>query len=95
MAAWIYILRLSSGKLYSGATENLHARVGEHFQGTACRTTRIDPPIALLYSELFDTLGQARKRENQIKRWSRAKKEALISGDINRLKGLSRSRKRK
>jgi predicted GIY-YIG superfamily endonuclease len=38
-------------------------------------------------------LGAARKRENQIKRWSRAKKEALISGNLARLHSLAIRRK--
>jgi hypothetical protein len=33
----------------------------------------------------------ARKREIQIKKWSRAKKEALIAGDFVKLKNLSHS----
>ena len=95
MPAWMHILRLRSGILYPGVTQNLGARLHAQFQGTACRTTRLDPPVALVYSEKYETLAEARRRENQIKRWSRTKKEALISGDINRLKGLSKSRKRK
>ena len=90
LSAWMYILRLLSGSLYPGATRNLDARLKEHFRGSACRTTKLDPPVCLLYSEEFDTLGQARKRENQIKRWSRAKKEALIRGDLHLLRTLSK-----
>jgi putative endonuclease len=45
-----------------------------------------------VYSEEFDTLGKARRRENQIKRWSRAKKEALIRGDLQSLKALAKRR---
>jgi putative endonuclease len=37
-------------------------------------------------------LDDAVRRERQIKKWSRAKKEALISGEKERLKELSKSR---
>jgi predicted GIY-YIG superfamily endonuclease len=94
MPAWFYILRLRSDTLYPGATENLEERYKAHLNGKACRTTQIDPPVALVYSEDYPTFSEARKREAQIKRWSRAKKEALVSGDLNRLRRLSKSRQK-
>ncbi len=92
MTAWMYLLGLRSGAIYVGASRDLPSRMKSHFSGTACRTTALDPPIRLLYSEEFPTFGQARKRENQLKRWSRAKKEALIRGDVRALKALARRR---
>ena len=80
MPAHFYILRLKSGKLYPGATTNLEQRYKDHLAGTACRTTKYDQAIELIYNELFDTFSDARKRESQIKRWSAGKKEALVSG---------------
>ena len=94
MPAWLYILRLKSGQLYIRSTADLDQRYKDHCSGKACRTTSLDPPIALLYSEELDSFSDARKREAQIKRWSHAKKEALVSGDLNKLKDLSKSRKR-
>ena len=85
----MYVLRLKSGALYPGATRNLPQRIKAHFGGYACRTTSLDPPMDVVYTEQFETLGQARTRENQLKRWSRAKKEALIQGDLTSLKILS------
>lgn len=82
MPAWFYILRLRSGVLYPGATSNLDERYKAHLAGNACRTTKLDPPVALVYSEEFETFIDARKREAQIKRWTRAKKEALVKGII-------------
>ena len=38
------------------------------------------------------TLVRAVNREAQLKRWSRAKKEALVKGDFGMLSELSRSR---
>jgi len=93
MPAWFYILRLKSGQLYIGSTTNLDQRYKDHRSGKACRTTKLDPPVELVYSEKYDTFAEARRRETQIKRWSRAKKEALVSEDLSKLKGLSKSRK--
>jgi len=75
-----------------GATKNLEDRYKDHCSGEACRTTKLDPPAASVHSEKFETFSGARKREAQIKRWSRAKKEALVSGDVSKLRELSKSR---
>jgi len=92
MAAWFYILQLRSGAFYCGATENLEQRFLDHKNGRACRTTKLDPLIALMYSEELPDFAGARARETQVKKWSRAKKEALIAGNTERLKQLARSR---
>jgi putative endonuclease len=63
MTAWLYILRLKSGGLYIGTTKNLNQRYKDHCSGTACRTTRLDPPVELVYSEVFDTFSEASKRQ--------------------------------
>jgi predicted GIY-YIG superfamily endonuclease len=94
MSAWFYILRLQSGSLYPGATADLKQRYEEHSTKRACRATTLDPPIALVYSEEYETFSEARRREAQVKRWSRSKKEALISGDFAELRKLSKSRKK-
>ena len=73
MSASFYILRLKSGGLYIGVTTDLDQRYKEYCSDKACRTTQIDPPIGLIYSEECATFADARKREAQIKRWSRAK----------------------
>jgi predicted GIY-YIG superfamily endonuclease len=88
----IYFLRLRSGALYIGASEDLEQRLDDHDSGQACRTTHLDPPASFLGIETYPTFSDARAREAQLKRWSRAKKEALIRGDAERLRTLSRSR---
>jgi predicted GIY-YIG superfamily endonuclease len=92
MTAWTYILRLKSGQLYIGSTTNLEHRFADHTAGRACRTTKLDPPLKLVHSESLPNFSDARKREAQIKRRSRAKKEALVAGDMIKLQNLSKSR---
>jgi predicted GIY-YIG superfamily endonuclease len=43
-------------------------------------------PVRLVYSEAHATRSEAIKRERQLKRWTRAKKEALIAGDSGLLR---------
>mgnify|MGYP006274372649 FL=1 len=91
MGSFFYILRLRSGQLYVGATTDLERRWEEHLAGHACRTTRLDPPVSVVYSETFASFAQARRREAQVKRWSRAKREALVAGDTSELRRLAQS----
>jgi putative endonuclease len=93
MPAWVYILRLTSKNLYTGSTTQLEKRISDHFSGRGCRTTRIDPPILAECTEQFTTMHDALQRERQVKKWSRAKKEALIRGNFETLKHLSKKKK--
>ncbi len=88
----VYFLRLQNGGVYIGASIDLFQRLDDHDTGQACRTTRLDKPVAVLRVEIFNTFAEARAREAQLKRWSRAKKAALINGNVGQLKSLARSR---
>jgi putative endonuclease len=92
---WVYIAELGDGRLYVGITNNPERRAIEHQLGKSIRTTRIFGFRKLLYLEPHPNLTSARKREQQLKKWSRAKKLALAIGDIEALKRLARSRKGK
>jgi predicted GIY-YIG superfamily endonuclease len=45
-------------------------------------------PVVLVYAEQYATRIDAVKRERQLKRWTRAKKEALVADDRALLKRL-------
>src|SRR5918994_7057912 len=91
---FVYILRCSDNTFYVGHTDNLTAREQAHNEGTATQYTARRRPVKLVYSETFDSLASALRREKQLKRWSGEKKQALITGDIATLKRLSQRRKR-
>jgi predicted GIY-YIG superfamily endonuclease len=85
---FVYALRCSDGSLYIGETGNLEERLARHHAGSASAFTARRRPVSLTYSESHPTREVALRRERQIKRWTRAKKEALIAGDLARLKAL-------
>jgi len=93
MSYSVYILRMKDGRYYVGMTSDLSRRATEHGVKSGTRTTKIFGCEKVLYSEQYPDRSIAHAREQQIKRWTRAKKEALISGDKDTLKSLSRSRK--
>ena len=86
----VYILRCSNGTYYTGTTQDLKQRLKAHNEGRAANYTALRRPVKLVHSEIYPNMNAALSRERQIKRWTRSKKEALISGNINALKGLSK-----
>ena len=84
MSYFVYILRTSSNTLYIGQTNNLPKRIKEHREkkGKTAKYIHYFPTFELVYQEIYPTRKEAMRREAQLKRWSRSKKEALISGNI-------------
>ena len=91
--AFTYILECSNGEYYVGSTANLQKRLHEHESGRGCDFTAAHLPVKLVYTEEYPTIDEAYKRERQLHKWSHAKKEALIKGDIELLKQLSKKNK--
>ena len=78
--------------MYVGHTSDLDERERTHNEGRGGSYTAARRPVQIVYSEPAASLDAARRRERQLKRWSQSKKEALVAGDLNGLKRLSRSR---
>ena len=90
----VYILKCSDGSYYTGVTGNLEKRLKQHEEGAFPYCYTFDKrPIQLKFYREFDDNMKAISFEKQVKGWSRAKKEALINGDIAKLKELSKSKK--
>ena len=86
----VYILRCADGSLYVGMARDLHARVNAHNDGLGAAYTFKRRPVHLVYSERFVSEAEAVRREQQLKNWSRRKKEALVTGNLQNLKRASR-----
>ena len=94
MQIFVYMLRCADGSYYVGLTRaGLDKCIGEHAFGRYpnCYTFR-RRPVVLVWSQEFQRLIDAIACERQIKGWRRAKKEALIRGDIPRSHFLRRPR---
>lgn len=79
----IYILLCSDGTYYTGLTKDLDGRVHEHVIGTKPNSyTFSRRPVRLVWSVVTESYLDAFQWEHRIKGLSRAKKEALIRGDI-------------
>ncbi|MCX6703214.1 MAG: GIY-YIG nuclease family protein [Candidatus Zambryskibacteria bacterium] len=79
MKYFTYILECRDMTLYVGYTTDLEKRLLKHNTlKSGAHYTKIRRPVKLVYSESFDTLSEALKREYEIKTWSREKKLAHI-----------------
>ena len=77
---FVYLVRCADGTLYTGYALDPHAREQLHNSGRGARYTACRRPVTLVYSECFSTKSEALKREIEVKRWTRARKEALVTG---------------
>ena len=77
---FVYIIECIDRLYYTGLTWQPDKRWTQHLSGLGSDFTAKHPPKYLVYLEEYDNLEQARRREKQIKDWSREKKEKLIKG---------------
>lgn len=89
---YVYMLTMRDGRIYVGHSNNPPRRKREHERGKGCRTTGIFGAGDIIYVEEHPDRTSAAQRERQLKKWSRAKKLALINGNTEALKRLSRCR---
>lgn len=92
MTFWVYILRCADNSYYTGHTDNIEKRIGEHETGAipSCYTFK-RRPLKLVFSQDCATREEALSAEQQIKGWSRKKKEAMMRGDWAEVSRLAKS----
>jgi putative endonuclease len=87
---FVYIVKFRDGTLYTGYARDPNARAKTHNSGRGAKYTAGRRPVMLVYTEACRSLGDALRRERQLKRLSRIRKEALIG----RAAGTGDSRRR-
>ena len=75
---FVYIVRCVDGTLYTGYARDPRAREAAHNRGRGAKYTSGRRPVALVYLERYRSKSRALRREIEIKKWSRRKKEALL-----------------
>ena len=79
MPYYVYVLLCEDDSYYTGYAKDLALRLRQHRKGAGARYTRLHRPKRLVYTEEFDTIGEAMKREREIKRLNHQEKETLTS----------------
>jgi putative endonuclease len=95
MHAYVYILLCADDSYYVGSTQKEpEQRTWEHNERLVEGYTSKRTPVKLMAAERYERLVDAFAREQQVKKWSRRKKEALIRGDYEALPDLASRPKR-
>ena len=92
MGFWVYILRCADGSYYTGHTDNLETRLGQHQSGLVEGYTSTRLPVTLAFAQEFPSRLEALAMERRIKGWSRAKKEAMMRADWAAVGRLARGK---
>ena len=91
---YVYMLMCTDGTYYTGITNDVERRFGEHNFG-------IDPkcytysrrPVVLVHVSEFTEVWDAIDCEKRLKGWSHAKKSALVRGDWKMICALSNAKR--
>lgn len=79
---YVYIAQARTGRFYVGITTDTAERIKKHNSGKGAVFAIEQGPFELVYSSKpFRDKSEARKREIQLKGWTRAKKQKVISGE--------------
>ncbi|WP_158974282.1 GIY-YIG nuclease family protein [Cellulophaga sp. L1A9] len=90
---YVYILKCFDKTYYTGFTSDLHSRLAEHDSGKHHDSyTFSRRPVHLVFYCEFTESSLAIDTEKKIKKWSKAKKEALINGDFEALPNLAKKK---
>ncbi|QHI37600.1 hypothetical protein IMCC3317_29800 [Kordia antarctica] len=91
--SYVYILKCSDDSYYTGVTSNLEKRFQQHQNGFHKESyTYFRRPLILVFYASFTDINIAIDKEKQIKKWSRAKKEALIDDRYEALPNLAKKK---
>ncbi len=86
---WTYLLECGDGSFYVGSTRNLQRRLFEHESGIGANRTRVRLPVKLVWHAEFPTIQEAFAFEKRVRKWGRAKRLALIRGELDMLPELA------
>jgi putative endonuclease len=85
---YVYMIRANDNSLYTGITTDLGRRLAEH-KGEAvgvykgAKALRSKRRLEMVFSHAVENRSLASKIECRIKRLSKAKKEALVNGQLS------------
>jgi putative endonuclease len=91
--SYVYLLKCADDTYYTGVTSNLESRMLKHnseFYPKSYTASR--KPLKLVFYCEFTDINKAFETEKQLKKWSRAKKEALINGEFDSLINLAKKK---
>lgn len=79
---YFYLARCADGSLYAGTCIDPAEREATHNAGKGSKYARSRLPLKIIHLERFPTLSEARRREAEVKRWRKARKEELAGESL-------------
>ena len=77
---YVYLLRCNDNSLYAGITTNIDRRLHQHnHTKLGAKYTRAKRPVTLAFIEAAIDKSTASKREYQLRKLAKTKKEELVS----------------
>jgi putative endonuclease len=74
------MVRCSDDSLYTGYTTDIEKRIVQHnSEKIGAKYTKARRPVVLVYTENFESKGDAMRREIEIKSFTRSQKLSLIN----------------
>ena len=70
--AWVYVIQNSAGRFYIGMTTDLEQRLIDHNTGIS-KWTKYGGPWKLVWNQACESISDARKLENNLKRQGRGR----------------------
>lgn len=84
MTPWyLYLIRSSDNRLYTGITTDVERRFTEHQAGKGAKALRGRGTLTLAFSQLIGSRSQALRIEYQIKQLSKTQKERLVNQETD------------
>jgi putative endonuclease len=85
MKPWyLYLVRCGDGTLYTGISTDVDRRLAEHRGGKGARYLRGRAPLSLARKIRVGDRSAATRIEARVKKFSRRRKEDLISGKVGK-----------
>ncbi len=78
---YVYIVLCEDYSYYTGMTWQPDIRWTQHLSRLGSKYTARHKPKEIVYLEEYENIQEARRREKQIKGWTRSKKQKLIRGE--------------
>jgi putative endonuclease len=88
---YTYMVLCSDGMFYTGISNDPIRREAEHNEGKNPKAwTYSRRPVHLVYTQEFQWVQEAIEWETRLKKWSSAKKRALVNGDYDAIHELAK-----
>ena len=93
MSYYLYMLRCENGSIYTGIAKDYLKRYEEHLSGKGAKYTRANKVIKIERVFLCDSRSIACSLESKLKKYTKKKKESVISKPDDFIKEIENNRK--